>query len=279
MKHYLPYLFILIGLILTSCKKEDCSGIENKSGLISKIFESGDITVEYVYQCSGLLSEIRTRNSCTKHFYESGGLLEKIELYIDANYYGYGGSGGYSAYGGYGGSGYNYSQTEWTNPKDMELYSTTLYEYNSNKQLIKSINKFGHVIIPSEFSYNNQGRISTLTAYYENEESDKYIEYFYDETGNLTKASQYLIQPDETTVLHSIREYEVDSKQNPFFAFKKLLIPGPNTNPNNTTKETYTFYGEISDSTDRVKIIEHVYEYNELGYPIKMDNDFTFEYN
>ncbi|MDO9040645.1 MAG: hypothetical protein Q7U65_04695, partial [Bacteroidota bacterium] len=59
----------------------------------------------------------------------------------------------------------------------------------------------------------------------------------------------------------------------------KLLIPGRNTNPNNITKEMYTFYGEISGGVDSLTTTNHVYEYNGLGYPIKMDNNITFEYN
>ncbi len=73
-------------------------------------------------------------------------------------------------------------------------------------------------------------------------------------------------------------EYEFDNKRNPYFPFKKLLNPGRETNLNNITKETYTLYGEIPKGIERVQITTHTYDYNELGYPIKVDGETVYEY-
>lgn len=272
MKRKLLYLVILIGLTFASCKKEECSVEENNKGLISKILKAGVTTVEYTYQCSGLLSEVRTRYSYSKYIYNSGDLLEKRESYDDPNQYNP--NGGYGGYGGYG-----YAKTEWTDPKDMRLSRTELFKYHANRQLESYIFKSASDTITFKFNYNDNGFISKLTYYSEDSKPENYTDCFYDESGNLIKESQYLFLPDGATYLRLTSEYEFDQMHNPFLVLRKMILPGTSTNQNNITKKTQTFYSKFSDRKDSVKVTNHIYEYNELGYPIKMDNDLTFEYN
>jgi len=274
MKHKLLYLIILTGLTLASCKKDDCSAQENNKGLISRIRKSGVTTVEYTYLCSGLLSEVRTRYSYSKYTYNSIDLLEKRESYEDQNQYNpNGGYGGYSPYG------YGYGSVEWTNPKDMKLSVTELFKYHANKQLESYSFMSYYDTTTATFNYNEQGLISKQTVHLEDSKTRSYTDCFYDESGNLTKESQYLVLLDGTSILQLTREYEFDQMHNPFVVLKKMIFPGTSTNQNNITKETRTLYGEIPAGTNRVEITNHVYEYNESGYPVKMDDDIIFEYN
>jgi len=274
MKYNLFYLIILIGLTLLSCKKEDCSVEDNNKGLISRVGKSGVTTVEYTYLCSGLLSEVKTRYSYSKYTYNSSDFLEKRESYEDPNQYNPNGG-----YGGYGPYGYGYGSVEWTNPKDMKLSATELFKYHVNNQLESYIFKYAYDTITLKFEYNDRGLISKQALYLEDSKTENYTDNFYDESGNLTKASNYLILSDGTTILQSTREYEFDAMHNPFLVFKQMILPGTFNNQNNIVKETQTIYGENPAGADSVKVTNHVYEYNELGYPIKMDNDITFEYN
>ncbi|MBV5311821.1 MAG: hypothetical protein JZU47_00915 [Prolixibacteraceae bacterium] len=270
MKRKILYLFILFGLTLSSCKKDDCSVEENNKGLISRISKSGVTTVEYAYLCSGLLNEVRTRYSYSKYTYNSIDLLEKRESYEDPNQYS--SSGGYSPYG------YGYGSVEWTDPKDMKLSVTELFKYYENKQLESYSFSSYYDTITAKFNYNEQGLISKQTVYSEDSKPTSHRDFIYDESGNLTKEEQYLVI-DGTSTLYETREYEFDQMHNPFLVFRIILFPGTPTNQNNIIKETHTFYGKIPAGKDSVTITNHVYEYNELGYPIKMDNDLTIEYN
>lgn len=272
MKRKLLYLVILIGLTFASCKKDECSVEENNKGLISKILKAGVTTTEYTYQCSGLLSEVRTRYSYYKYIYNSGDLLEKRESYDDPNQYNP--NGGYGGYGGYG-----YAKTEWTDPKEMKLSVTELFKYHANNQLESYIFKSASDTITIKFNYNGNGFISKQTYYSEDSKPENYTNYTYDESGNMIEKSRYIFLLDGTTYLRLTSEYEFDQMHNPFLVLRKVILPGISTNQNNITKETHTFYGQFSEGSDSIKVTNHIYEYNELGYPIKMDNDLTFEYN
>lgn len=224
------------------------------------------------YLCSGLLSEVRSRYSYTKYTYSSSGLLEKVESYSDPNQYNYG--------GGYGSPyGYDYGNVKWTDLKGMKLDVTEMFKYSEKKQLESYSFMSSHADLTATVSYNEQGLLSQLTMYSEDSKPMSYADFFYDESGNVIKKSEYLILPDRTPVLRVIREYEFDKMHNPFLVYRKSIFPGRSTNQNNIIKETSTYYSERPAGTDSVTIANHVYEYNELGYPIKMDNKLTYEYN
>jgi hypothetical protein len=66
---------------------------------------------------------------------------------------------------------------------------------------------------------------------------------------------------------------------NPFIAFKRLITPGINTNPNNITKETYTIHFEVDKWTQQVTITNNSYEYDHRGYPVKVNGEAEYVYN
>jgi hypothetical protein len=88
----------------------------------------------------------------------------------------------------------------------------------------------------------------------------------------------YFISDDGKSKLSNETAYEFDDKKNPYFPFNKLIFPGRNTNRNNITKETYTLYGEIPKGIEPIQITTYSYEYNELGYPVKVDGETVYEY-
>lgn len=105
-----------------------------------------------------------------------------------------------------------------------------------------------------------------------------YIDYIYDENGNLTKESKYYVPSTGIAELWTTTEYEYDNMHNPFQAFKRLMTPSKFTNPNNITKETYTIHFEVDQWTQKVSIITNTYEYNEKGYPIKVNGEAEYVY-
>jgi hypothetical protein len=113
--------------------------------------------------------------------------------------------------------------------------------------------------------------------YWQNELSH-YIDYFYDEKGNLIKETQYRALSAGAAELLTTTEYEFDNMQNPFLSFKRLLTPGRFTNPNNIVKETYTGYFEVDKQTPSVSVRSNSYEYNDRGYPVKVNGEAEYVY-
>jgi len=105
-----------------------------------------------------------------------------------------------------------------------------------------------------------------------------YIDYEYDEKGNLIKESKVHVSSGGIAELWTTNEYEYDNMHNPFFAFRRLMSPGKFTNPNNITKETYTIYFEVDQWTQKVQINNNTYEYSHSGYPIKVNGEAEYLY-
>ena len=65
---------------------------------------------------------------------------------------------------------------------------------------------------------------------------------------------------------------------NPYQSFKRLTNPGVFTNRNNITKETYTLNFDVDPSIEKVQITENSYEYNDMGYPVKVNGMTEYIY-
>jgi len=56
------------------------------------------------------------------------------------------------------------------------------------------------------------------------------------------------------------------------------MIPCINTNQNNITKETYTIHFEVDPWTEKVQITENSYDYNDKGYPSRVNRTVEYVY-
>ena len=263
MKTKISYLIILVVSVLSACQKDEPTEVVIK-GALARIKKGGMVFTEYAYLPSGQLRSARTISSYTKHTYDSGGKLERTESFEAPP----------EMLPPYG---YSYDQTAWIDPQKMKLVVLLHYQYNTLKRLesLTFKDEAFTILTLSKFSYNETG----LIARQESLNQNGYIDYAYDATGNLKKKSQYMIKPDGATHLLSTNEYEFDGMHNPFLFFKNTLIPGTESNVNNVIKETFIRYDSISSNVVQNTVEQHVYEYNEHGYPVKMDNEYTFEYH
>ena len=107
-----------------------------------------------------------------------------------------------------------------------------------------------------------------------------YIDYSYDERGNLKKQIKFRIPSTgiADAELETTTEYEYDDLNNPYQSTKPLSSPGINTNQNNIVKETYTIHFEVDQWTQKVQIIENSYKYNDKGYPILVNGEAEYVY-
>jgi hypothetical protein len=256
-------------LIFFSCEKDKQLIIENTDiPLISKVLVAGVSCYEFVYNDANLLTEEKSKFTYTKHSYSDDNLLTTSDFYIDPAMFS-SDSRVVEA---------SMNRKEWVNPDNTAKSLTQTFDYNSDGILARktytrpSVNDSEY----SEFTFEND-RISRQTMYWQNELSF-YIDYLYDEKGNLVKESKYYVPSTGIAELWTTTEYEYDNMHNPFQAFKRLMTPSKFTNPNNITKETYTIYFEVDQWTQKVSVINNTYEYNDNGYPIKVNGEAEYVY-
>ncbi|MEE4213632.1 MAG: hypothetical protein V2I34_01110 [Bacteroidales bacterium] len=255
--------------ILSSCEKVEQLIVENADiPLISKVLIDGVSYYEYTYNDANLLNEEKSKFHYTKHNYSDNNLLSTSEFYVDP--------GMFSSNSRVVQASMN--RTEWVNPDNSAKSLTQSFDYNSDGLLARKTYTRPSVTDSeySEFTFENN-RISRQTMYWQDVMSF-FIEYEYDENGNVTKESKYYVSSGGIAELWTTTEYEFDDMHNPFLAFKRLMSPGKYTNPNNITKETYTIYFEVDQWTQKVQITNNTYEYNSKGYPTKVNGETEYVY-
>ncbi|OFX59638.1 MAG: hypothetical protein A2066_14135 [Bacteroidetes bacterium GWB2_41_8] len=263
------WIIILISILFSSCEKGDDSIIKrNSNGLLSRILISGELYQEFTYTNSGLIYEEKSCGTYIKYTYNSDNQLERQDYYIDPALYSSSMQVITEAQ----------KRKEWANPNNVPKSVTNTYSYPKTGQFIERyVDRTNGTQSYAKYELNEKGLVSKQ-IFYDDDKPTGYIDYLYDGQGNLTRKMHYFISADGKSYLSNETEYEFDNKRNPYFPFKKLLNPGLYTNLNNITKETYTLYGELPVEIERVQITTHTYEYNESGYPIKVDGIWVYEY-
>jgi len=259
----------LILLILTSCEKENQLVVENtEMPLLSKVLFEGVPYYEYGYNNSNLLIEEKSKFRYTRHIYNDMNQLVNSDFYWDLSIASSSSSVIEAAI----------NRKEWVNPDNTPKSITHSLEYNNNGQLIRK-----SFIRPSvsnseynEFTYEND-RIIRQTMHWQGKISG-YTDYIYDEKGNVKTETKYFVSSDGVTELLTTTEYEYDNMNNPFQSFKRLMTPGKYTNANNILKETYTIHFEVDQSVQKVQTTSNTYEYNNAGYPVRVNGYSEYIY-
>lgn len=262
-------LLFLFLLILPSCEKDKLLIVENSDiPLLSRVLTGGEPYMEYSYNDANLVTEEKSKFHYTKHNYSDNNLLSSSEFYMDPAMFSSSSSVIEAAM----------KRKEWVNPGNTAKSLTQSFEYKENGQVARKI-----YIRPSvsnseysDFTIDND-RISRQSMYWQNASSG-YIDFIYDEKGNLEKETKYLILSDGVSELMTTTEYEYDNMRNPYIAFKRLMTPGKYTNPNNIVKTTYTLHFEVDAWIEKTQVSENKYEYNRLGYPVKVNDEVTYVY-
>ena len=262
------WIFIML-LILPSCEKDKQSITENTdTPLIGQILADGELFKVFEYNEANLVTEEKTKFTYTRHHYNDNNQLTKSEFYMDPAMWSSLGTVVEAAM----------KRKEWISPDNTEKSLTQSFDYNDEGQLVRktyirpSVNNSEY----SEFTWEND-RITRQTMYWKDTLSG-YIDYFYDEDGNLIKEVKYRVPDSGIAELSTTKEYLFDNMRNPFRAFKRLMTPGIYTNLNNILKETYTIHFEVDRWTEKVSTIENSYEYNHIGYPVMVNREAEYIY-
>jgi len=263
------WIVILISMLFTSCKKSDEPIVErNANGLLSRVLISGKPYQEFTYTNSGLIYEEKSWGTYTKYTYNSENQLVKQDYYIDPALYSSSTLVIEEAQ----------KRKEWANPQNIPKSVTNTYSYPKTGLFIERlVDRANGSKDNVKYELNEKGLVSK-NIFYNDGKPAGYIDYLYDELGNLTWEKHYFISSDGTTMLSNETEYEFDNRKNPYFPFSKLVWAGRNTNRNNITKATYILYGDTPSVIEWLDISTHTYEYNDLGFPVKVDSETVYEY-
>jgi hypothetical protein len=262
-------LMFFFSLLLFSCEKDKQVIIENTNiPLISKVLIGGEIYMEYTYNEANLVTEEKSKFHYAKHTYNDMNQLITSDFYWDISMASSDSRVIEAAM----------NRKEWVSPENTPKSISHKFEYNSKQQLIRIsyIRPSVNISDFMEFQYEND-RIIRVTGYYNNSISG-YTDYLYDNDGNIIRQTKYFVSSAGIAELSTTTEYEYDNMHNPYQSFKRLITPGIYTNPNNITKETLTINFDVDPSTEKVQITENSYEYNDMGYPIKVNGLTEYVY-
>ncbi len=271
MKRTVTLFPAVIFLFLFSCENDPYSELEfiNNGTLLKEVKIGGEAYSEYTYNETGLVLEEKSKFHYSKYEYNNQNQLIHSDHYWDERIASSSSAELNEAM----------QRTEWVSPGNTEKDTYSSYRYSGTGQLkeTETLRINDGYTVSSTFTYNNTGWIKRRTYYSENNASS-YDEYYYDNVGNLVKKERYDVLSEGNNELRTTTEYEFDNKNNPYYSFRGLMIPGENTNLNNIIKETYTLHFEVDDFIDPIQITEYSYEYNSNDYPVKRNDSREFVY-
>jgi|WetSurMetagenome_2_1015567.scaffolds.fasta_scaffold30321_2 hypothetical protein len=263
MKYYTLIIIIFLGF--GSCKKENVDNFCHNSTLIHNIAD-GDLPVqELTYNSNCLIYESIERFSYKKYSYDAQNRLLKLEqafLFDPLSCYMNPGS----------------ANETYTDPKKAKIMQYSEFEYDTTGRLTRRLNYFlnsgvDQLVSYQTYAYNNN-QIVKLSICNPQGQLNQYHDYQYDGNGNITRDDYYLVEMGADAKLQSHTIFELDDKNNPYIIFAGEGDPGIYTNKNNILKETSTFYNAGEESHNS---IQNNFEYNTLGYPVKV-NDLEYSY-
>jgi len=262
-------LIYIIPLCFISCENYNQLIIENTGiPLISKVFIGDEIYMVYSYNDANLVTEEKSKYSYVNHTYNEHNQLIASDFWWDTRIASSSSSVLQEAL----------NRKEWVNPDNTPKSITHLLEYDDAKQTVcKSfLRSSGDNTDMLEFQFEND-RVTRSTGYYNNSVSG-YTDYKYDERGNLSRQTRYMVSSSGVPELSTTTDYEYDNMHNPYYSFRRLITPGIYTNPNNITKETYTLNFDPGPSIKKVQVTEFKYVYNANGYPVKVNGETEYVY-
>ncbi|MBK7625974.1 MAG: hypothetical protein IPJ16_02025 [Bacteroidales bacterium] len=173
---------------------------ENMPLLWKEVFAE-DLYFEYTYNEAKLLFERKTKWSYTSYSYNNDNQLVSYDMYEDLRM----ASSDWTTLQA------AMNRTDWVSPKNTEISGQATYSYNDNKLTKITVTRFpGGTANSVTFDYDNNGRISKQTYYYNNQPSG-FREYSYDERGNLILVTHKDLV-NGSPVVSSTEQFEFDDK-------------------------------------------------------------------
>jgi hypothetical protein len=237
-------ILLLNSFLYTNAPAQDIVEVK-----LIQVLEKSEIQAEFSYTPFGSIKEEKLRNSYHVYSYNEKNQLISVGGYMNHAFT--------SAYA-------TKEKTYWTPPLNTPKEFTTIFEYNENGQLKRSIYNLGYAV----YIHGKKDRIVKIQYFFKSKLT-KVREFKYDKRGNIVREQTYGLSDSGRRNFQDRTEYEFDRKPNPYLGFHKIIEPGKYTNPNNIIKtiKGKNVYGATT------------YEYNDKGYPIKDNNGVEYLYS
>lgn len=260
---------LLFFAIFLSCKKEvPLSVAKTNTLLLSQIKINNQPYYSYLYTSGNLISVEKSKYDFTLNNYNDKNQLIRTDYYTNINILSNDLSVCETAL----------NQKEWFTPDLVNKGGSITYDYNDKNQLVKAT--YTPVSGSSQyslFSYGANDLINRQMLYWETNQTG-YIDYSFDEKGNLIEENLYNLSSSGVAELSTTTQYTFDDQQNPYKSVSKLMTPGINANPNNIIKETYTIHMKAGQGADKVVVTETSYKYNNIGFPLSKNGNVEYIY-
>jgi len=234
--------------------------IDNKH--IKSVSSYGQVRAQYFYDNAGKIREIKGKYSYQKFLYDNNNRLMKVEYAADEAF------------------DVNSVFSSSLQPPGAEIKPSgkykishyKLFKYDNQGQLSKIEHHFmmngKNFELRSISTFEHEGKlIKKENLCDETGKINQYYVFAYDKNGNLINIKNYSNLFGDTNKLIYETSYEYDSFENPFMILNILGSPSfYHTSANNMIKITTTFH----TNDPRTEIATQIFDYNNLGYPIKM---------
>lgn len=261
-------LQILVLAIITSCSKDHV--IDNfmaESYSIKSIFYDGKTSVKYIYNDNGKVAENQSFYFCNKYIYDDSGRLIKQEIAIDPDI---------------ASSSIPIKSVLMTS-QNSTFTGNYIFEYNIDGKLVTQKNYFKK---NDQFEYTSMNsleyegdKIVKRNLHDAKNNITQFYTYEYDGKGNVTKEKYYsflFIAGTEPKLITEV-SFKYDDKNNPFKIYKDLGQAGLYTNTNNITETNSVLYEDVP-GIDKFSTSTTTYEYNEKGFPTRVNNAEEYNY-
>ena len=257
---------IIVLTIITSCSNDPI--VVDGSYSIKSVVANGKVIEKYVYNDKNKIVEDQSFYFCNKYLYDDIGRLIKQEIAFDPDI----------------ASSTIHIKSELMTSQNSTFTANRIFEYNAEGKLFtqkyyveKNVQFEYTSMVSLEYvgdkivKYNLHNDQHTITQFYT---------YKYDNNENVLNEKQYSFLFAVGTEPKLIREtsFKYDDKNNPFKIYKNLGYPGLYTNTNNIIESNSVLY-EDDPSIGKFSTSTTTYEYNKIGYPIKVNNNEEFKYN
>lgn len=261
-------LLIMFPVLFTSCSRDlVIDNVKSESYSIRSIFSDGKTNSKFIYNEGGKIIESQSFYFCNKYIYDDNSRLIKQETAIDPDI---------------ASSSIPVKSVLMTS-QNSTFTGNYIFEYNSDGKLVTQKNYFkknGQFEFTSMNSLEYEGnRIVKRNLHDAKNNITQFYTYEYDGKGNVTKEKYYsflFIAGTEPKLITEV-SFIYDDKNNPFKIYKDLGQPGLYTNTNNITETNSVLYEDVP-GIDKFSTSTTTYEYNEKGFPIRVNNAEEYKY-
>lgn len=261
-------LQIIVLAIITSCSRDlVIDNFISEGYSIKSIFSNGKTSSKFICNQGGKIIESQSFYFYSKYTYDNNGRLIKQEIAADPDI----------------ASSSIPDKSVLMTSQNSTFTGNYIFEYNSDVKLVSQKNYYKR---NNQFEYTSMNsleyegdKIVKKNLHDAKNSITQFYTYEYDNKGNVTKEKYYSFLFNKGTEPKLISEvsFKYDDKRNPFKIYKDLGQPGLYTNTNNITETNSVLYEDVP-GIDKFSTSKTTYEYNEKGFPTKVNNAEEYIY-